>query len=76
MMVPRKRNGQLACGCRPYHEAEDPEQFRLCREGRRLYNEMVAHDLGTPDGDAAHKAYVEHIGLGTATAAELEAVAT
>jgi hypothetical protein len=59
----RKRNGRLACGCRPYHEVEDPEQVHLCRIGRPLYNQMVAHDLGTPEGDAIHKAYIEHIGL-------------
>ena len=59
----RKRNGQLACGCRPYHEVEEIEQFHLCREGKRLYKAMMAHDLGMPEGDAFYKAYVEHIGL-------------
>jgi len=33
MTATRKRTGRLACGCRPYHEAEEPEDFQLCREG-------------------------------------------
>ncbi len=63
MTPPRKPNGQLACGCRPYHTVEDPEQFHLCAEGKRLYRAHVNTELYTEEGAAASKAYIEHIGM-------------
>ena len=60
----RKRNGELACGCRPYHLYGD-EGFKVCAEGRRLYGRVVAL-LGEPwmeEAKAAGRAYSDHIGL-------------
>lgn len=62
MTPARKRNGQLACGCRPYDECEDPEDFHLCREGRRLYKRMMDLPLWTDKGKAAMALYLEHVG--------------
>jgi hypothetical protein len=61
MKPARKRNGQLACGCRPYHEYG--EEFYLCREGKRLYKAALRLNLSTPEGAAANHAYLDHIGL-------------
>ena len=66
----RKRNGQLACGCRPYHE-HGPEGFRLCAEGKVLYRAMLELQPWTSEGHAAHDAYVEHIGLRAEQPAEV-----
>jgi len=60
----RKRNGEFACGCRPYH-LHGEEGFRLCAEGKRLYKAMTS-TLGephTPAAQAANKAYADHVGL-------------
>ncbi len=63
MTPPRKPNGRLACGCLPYHEAEEIKDFHLCVEGERLYQAMIDSEPWTPEGAAARQAYIEHIGL-------------
>ena len=76
MTPTRKRTGQLACGCVPYHQVGDPADHRLCREAKRLSKAVLPTEPWTEEGKEARAAYDQHVGFDADAAVKPEAVAT